>query len=98
MSNESEVYETCAACGALAEIGFIIKEGDDVADVNIEAANADACKNEWQNYLDLAKSVNENVEVEISSQPHDTALHARLRFDCSAEKLIFELKSRSLAK
>ncbi len=98
MSNESEVYETCAACGALAEIGFIIKEGDDVADVNIEAANAEACKIEWQNYLDLAKTVSDKVEFEISPQSNDTELHARLRFDCSAEKLIFELKSRSLAK
>lgn len=98
MSNTCDIHDACMTCGATTEIGFVIKEGDDVADVNITATTAAACQAEWQNYLDLAKSVNDKVEFEISPQSNDSELHARLRFDCSAEKLIFELKSRSLAK
>ncbi|KXF82968.1 DUF406 family protein [Enterovibrio coralii] len=95
-----EEYQVCDACGVTAEMGFVISEGDDVAEVSIFASDKDAAIAEFKNYLALAKEVNENVLhdlnecADVSFDP----LTVRLKFECSAEKLIFELRSRSLAK
>lgn len=97
--NELEVaeHEVCEACGCSAEMGFIIKEGDDVAEVTIFAQGKDVLLAQLQPYLDLAKRVNENYEHQIEEIADDaTQLTARIKFECSAEKLIFELQSRSL--
>ncbi|WP_299022046.1 YfcZ/YiiS family protein [uncultured Photobacterium sp.] len=99
MSNEDQNYQTCEACGVSAEMGFIIKEGDDVAEVQIFANGKDALTAELNNYLALAKEVNKNFKHEVTPlEENSQELTARIQFECSAEKLIFELKSRSLAK
>lgn len=99
MNNEEQEFQPCDACGVSAEVGFIIKEGDDVAEVSIFAQSKAALENEFNNYLALAKEVNANFEYQTSELTEEsTELTARIKFECSAEKLIFELKSRSLAK
>ncbi len=95
-----EEYQVCDACGVTAEMGFMIAEGDDVADVNIFASSKELALAEFQRYLTLATEVNKNVihdlnEAEaLSLDP----LIVKFKFECSAEKLIFELKSRSIPK
>ncbi|MGF1727574.1 YfcZ/YiiS family protein [Photobacterium nomapromontoriensis] len=99
MSNETQEYQTCEACGVSAEMGFIIKEGDDVAKVSIFGGNKAALEAELANYLALAKEVNANFKHEVSPLSDDsTELTAFIQFECSAEKLIYELKTRSLMR
>lgn len=100
MSIEKDVdIQVCEACGCAGEIGFIIKEGDEVAEVMVMAPNKAQLEAEFEKYLALAKQVSDNVEVEVSPlDDNSTELHARFKFEVSAEKLIFELKSRSLAR
>ena len=99
MTNEEQELQTCEACGVSAEMGFIIKEGDDVAEVNVFANGKSALEAELNNYLALAKEVNANFTHEVTELSETSQeLTARIQFECSAEKLIFELKSRSLAK
>ena len=102
MSNKELEYqagEACEACGVSAEMGFVIKEGDDVAEVHVYANGKAALEAELNNYLALAKDVNANFKYEVTPITDDSqGLTARIQFECSAEKLIFELKSRSLAK
>ena len=89
--------EVCEACGCSAEMGFIIKEGDDVADVHIQGPNKATLITHLEPYLALAKRVNEKFEYQVEDMTDDaTQLTAHIRFECSAEKLIFELQSRSL--
>lgn len=98
MSTELEP-EVCEACGCAGEMGFIIKEGDDVAEVTIMATGKALLEAELAKYTELAKQVCENVEWEVSSVSEEsTELTARFKFEVSAEKLIFELKTRSLAR
>ncbi len=96
MSTEIEQPENqpCEACGCSAEVGFIIRENDDVAQVTVNGDNASSLQARFSDYLTMAKEINPAVEHEI--QLEETQLTARLKFECSAEKLIFELKSRSL--
>ncbi len=96
MSNEHEV---CEACGCAGEMGFIIKEGDDVAEVMIFAEGKTLLEAELNKYIDLAKQVCANVEFELTPITEESKeLTARFKFEVSAEKLIFELKTRSLVR
>lgn len=89
--------EVCEACGCSAEVGFIIKEGDDVAEVTIIAQGKEVLLAQLEPYLQLAARVNPNYQHEVDNiGDNATQLTARIRFECSAEKLIFELQSRSL--
>ncbi|MBF9003176.1 MULTISPECIES: DUF406 family protein [Vibrio] len=100
MSNESYVEEeVCEACGCAGEMGYVIGEGDEIAEVSIFANEFAALHAELDKYVVLAKQVNENVKYEVSPLAEDaTELHARFQFEVSAEKIIFELKTRSLTK
>ncbi|MCW8335698.1 YfcZ/YiiS family protein [Vibrio sp. SCSIO 43135] len=99
MSIEQTEAEVCEACGCAGEMGFIIKEGDDVAEVTIFANNKEQLDGEFQKYLTLAQQVCANVEHELSPVSDESKeLTARFKFEVSAEKLIFELKSRSISR
>ncbi|GAB2647847.1 YfcZ/YiiS family protein [Vibrio panuliri] len=98
MSIEQEP-QVCEACGCAGEMGFIIKEGDDVAEVTIFAQGKALLESELAQYIELAKQVSAEVQYETTEVAEDaTELTARFKFEVSAEKLIFELKTRSLAK
>lgn len=97
MSNEQQ--DVCEACGCAGEMGFIIKEGDEVAEVTIRANGKELLEAELAKYVELAKQVSANSEYETSDLEEDaTELTARFKFEVSAEKLIFELKTRSLVR
>jgi len=97
MSNEQQ--DVCEACGCAGEMGFIIKEGDEVAEVTIHANGKELLEAELAKYVELAKQVSANSEYETSDLEEDaTELTARFKFEVSAEKLIFELKTRSLVR
>ncbi len=99
MSVDLEGSQVCEACGCAGEIGFIIREGDEVADVTVFADSKAALESELAAYVELAKSVCANVEYNISDITEDSKeASARFKFEVSAEKLIFELKTRSLAR
>ncbi|WP_070967084.1 YfcZ/YiiS family protein [Vibrio sonorensis] len=99
MSVKAEDNQVCEACGCAGEMGFIIKEGDDVAEVSLYGPNKDTLLAELDKYLTLAKEVCKNVEHEVTPvDDNSTELTARFKFEVSAEKLIFELKSRSIAR
>ncbi|EGA68746.1 hypothetical protein VISI1226_03860 [Vibrio sinaloensis DSM 21326] len=95
----TEQQDVCEACGCAGEMGFIIKEGDDVAEVTIYAQGQQLLEAELAKYLELAKQVSAEVQHEVTPINTDsTELTARFKFEVSAEKLIFELKTRSLAR
>ncbi|KKA43613.1 MULTISPECIES: DUF406 family protein [Salinivibrio] len=89
--------DTCDACGVSAEIGYIISEGDEVAEVTIHGDSNDAVQARFEQYLALAESINPAVKHDFDPQQLDGhRAHIKLQFECSAEKLIFELRSRGL--
>ncbi len=91
--------DVCEACGCAGEMGFIIKEGDDVAEVSVFAPTEEQRVQELEKYIVLAKQVCANVEYETSTENAESnQLNARFKFEVSAEKLIFELKSRSISR
>ncbi|WP_394246188.1 YfcZ/YiiS family protein [Vibrio profundi] len=99
MSQEVVENTVCEACGCAGEIGFVIKEGDDVAEVTIYADSKSQLETEFAKYLELAKAVSSSVEYNVSELNEDSKeLNAQFKFEVSAEKLIFELKTRSISR
>lgn len=100
MSTENYVEEeVCEACGCAGEVGYIINEGDENASVSVFASDKATLQQEFEKYVSLAKEVNENVTYEIDpTSNNETELHANFTFEVSAEKIIFELRSRSLVR
>jgi uncharacterized protein (TIGR00743 family) len=98
MSVEDKVQETCDSCGCFAEIGTIIGEGDDVMDLVIEAAVEADARAKLAAYEALAKQVTAEASIssELSQGANGVILKARLQFTCTAEKLIFEMRARSI--
>ena len=99
MSKLIKEPEVCEACGVAGEMGFIINVGDEVSEVSLFASTKEAVETEFTKYLELAKQVNAAVEHEIKIEEKEQfELHAKLKFEVSAEKLIFDLKSRTLSR
>ncbi|KDM90773.1 DUF406 family protein [Photobacterium galatheae] len=96
MANLQQTEEPCEACGVVAEIGFLIREGDEVSELTFEGENQAAIEAEFAPFLTLAKSVNQNMQHQTIYRHDGKQMTARLQFECSAEKIIFDLKSRSL--
>lgn len=98
MSVKDEVLETCDSCGSMAEIGTIIGEGDDVMELVIEAAAEADARAKLASYETLAKQISAEAQChsELSQSADGVILKARLQFTCTAEKLIFEMRARSL--
>jgi len=98
-TNVKDNADVCEACGCAGEIGFIIQEGDEVSLLAIQAETKAQLETEFNKYLELAKQVSAEVEHEVQPLADDAKqLEARFKFTCSAEKLIFELKTRSLTR
>ena len=86
--------DVCEACGCAGEIGFIIKEGDEVAEVTVCGNSKALIETELAKYVELAKQVSSNVEFEASEMTEEsTGLKARFKFEVSAEKLNSEVKT-----
>ncbi|CAH0530215.1 YfcZ/YiiS family protein [Vibrio hippocampi] len=98
MSNTYEEPTVCDACGVAGEMGFVIKEGDEVAQVQLFAESKAQLEAEIQKYIELAQSVSAQVQYDLTELTEESKqLTAQFKFEVSAEKLIFELKTRSLA-
>lgn len=95
-----EESTVCDACGVTAEMGYIIGEGDDVAEVSIFAHDRESALTEFHAYHQLAMGVSSNVQhdLNLDSDFDFASLTVKFKFEYSAEKIIFELRSRSLAK
>ncbi|WP_261818087.1 YfcZ/YiiS family protein [Vibrio gallicus] len=99
MSQTYKEPEVCEACGVAGEMGFVIKEGQEVSEVSLYAASKEAVEAEFDKYLALALQVNQATEHKIEIiEGEQFELNAQFKFEVSAEKLIFDLKCRSLAR
>ncbi|MDO2949040.1 YfcZ/YiiS family protein [Aeromonas simiae] len=98
MSVEEKVQETCDACGCYAEIGTIIGEGDDVLDLEVSAASEADARAKLAEYRALAAQVSpeSRIQEQLEQAEQGVILKARIQFSCTAEKLIFEMRARSL--
>lgn len=95
MDNEKN-NEVCEACGVAGEMGFIIGAGDETATLTITGADFSTAKSKQAEYLKIAQEINPNVTYEEKFNDDTLTLNVNIHFEVSAEKIIFELKTRHL--
>lgn len=95
MSEDKNTNETdvCEACGTIVELGSVIAEDDTVLVLPFEGADESGVKKLAQKYIDVAKARFESVEVSVEEATTEQGFSCKvtLAFECTAEKLIFEM-------
>lgn len=90
--NKSDV---CDACGVAGEMGFVIGEGDETITITINETDKVKQEARIEQYRSCALSVNKKAR--ITTQEAEAGCDLIITFEVSAEKIIFELKARSIA-
>lgn len=90
--------DVCDTCGSIVELGSVIAEDDTVLVLPFNGADKAAVEQLAQKYIDAAKERFPEVVVstEESSDADGEHLKLALTFDCTAEKLIFEMNMSSI--
>jgi len=90
MSQENDV---CEACGTFVELGSVISEDDTLLTLPFSGPDKASVDALAEKYISAAKTRFETVEVNVSYQENTTSVECEviLGFECTAEKLIFEM-------
>tara|TARA_R110001583_G_scaffold10698_5_gene49125 strand:+ start:47430 stop:47732 length:303 start_codon:yes stop_codon:yes gene_type:complete len=92
-NNNTAEVDVCEACGTFVELGSVIEAGDTILVLPFDGVDEAGVNKLAQKYIDAAKARFEEV---IVTQEHSTteqgfSCKVTLEFDCTAEKLIFEM-------
>ena len=92
---QSTTQETdvCEACGTIVELGSIIAENDTVLVLPFTGPDKPSVEALADKYIIAAKNRFETVEVSVTFEEVNNTVESKvsLQFDCTAEKLIFEM-------
>ncbi|WP_372882816.1 DUF406 family protein [Psychromonas sp.] len=93
MSQDKSTDDVCEACGSFVELGSVIAEDDTVLVLPFTGKDKQAVNALSEKYIEAAKARFATVEVSTQETINgdDVTLQVSLNFDCTAEKLIFEM-------
>ncbi|WP_354624367.1 DUF406 family protein [Psychromonas sp. MME2] len=93
MSQDKINNDVCEACGTIVELGSVIHEDDTLLILPFSGADKAAVAQLAQKYIDAAKARFASVEVTTKETVNADSvdLEVTLHFECTAEKLIFEM-------
>ena len=93
MSQDKSDDDVCEACGSFVELGSVISEDDTVLVLPFTGEESQAVNVLAKKYIDAATARFETVQVSTqeSTGNNGVTLQVTLNFDCTAEKLIFEM-------
>lgn len=91
--NNSDETDVCEACGTIVELGSVITE-DDTELLLPFSGDEEAVALLVKKYSEAAKARFSTVEVNVEKK--NSGVELSLRFECTAEKLIFEMGLSSI--
>ncbi len=93
MSQDKSTDDVCEACGSFVELGSVIAEDDTALVLPFVGKDKEAVHALSKKYIDAAKQRFATVQVstEESTSGDQVTLQVTLNFECTAEKLIFEM-------
>lgn len=89
--NEKDKYESLA-CNCM-EVGTIINEDDTVMTIDLSGANAESQFDTLKKEAAKIGSGNCKISSETLDKNGQPVIRAMFEFDCTAEKLIFQMKN-----
>ena len=98
MSQDQNTNDVCEACGTIVELGSVIAEDDTVLVLPFSGEDKASVEQLAQKYIDAAKERFPEVvaTTEESSDTDGEHIKLALAFECTAEKLIFEMGLSSI--
>ena len=98
ITNECTV-DVCEACGSIVELGSVINDDDETLVLPFSGGDKASVEQLTQKYIDVAKARFPEVVVTklASSDADGEHIQLTLEFDCTAEKLIFEMGLSTIA-
>jgi uncharacterized protein YfcZ (UPF0381/DUF406 family) len=93
---KGDQYVECTECGATAEIGTIIHANDNLAEGVITSDDKHKTIDLYDKYVALAKSITEEVVCNCVDSNEGKVRNYSFNFTCTAEKMIFEMRVRSI--
>ena len=98
MTTVDHMEDVSEACGCVAEVGTIIRDGDDIVMIPVEGDDEADARARQARYVDVAKQACPEVLVssELQTVEGGVVLNTTLQFTCTAEKMIFEMRARSV--
>lgn len=93
MSQDKNTDEVCEACGSIVELGSVITEDDTVLILPFAGADRVSVEQLAEKHIDAAKARFATVEVTTKEtmEANSVTIEVSLHFECTAEKLIFEM-------
>ena len=91
--NNTNEADVCEACGTIVELGSVINDGDCVLSLPFSGSDRKSVTDLAQKYIDEAKQRFPEVIIATKENSDSEGEHCQLTltFDCTAEKLIFEM-------
>lgn len=96
LNSKGDQYVECTECGATAEIGTVIHADDNVTQGEIVSDNAAKTSSLYDRYVQLAESITDEVNCEFTDENAGKNRKYCFTFTCTAEKMIFEMRVRSI--
>lgn len=93
IKSTTQEADVCEACGTIVELGSVIAEDDTVLVLPFTGPDKPSVEALADKYITAAKNRFETVEVSVAFEEVNNAIESKvsLKFECTAEKLIFEM-------
>jgi len=93
MSVTTQENDVCEACGTIVELGSVIAEDDTLLILPFSGPDKASVEALADKYIKAAKTRFETVDVSVEFKDIDGGVESKvsLRFECTAEKLIYEM-------
>jgi uncharacterized protein YfcZ (UPF0381/DUF406 family) len=93
MSVTTQETDVCEACGTIVELGSVISDDDTVLILPFNGPDKASVEALADKYINAAKTRFETVKVTVEFKDAECGVESKvsLQFECTAEKLIFEM-------
>ena len=98
IQSTTQEADVCEACGTIVELGSVIAEDDTVLVLPFAGPDKPSVEALADKYITAAKNRFETVEVSVVFEEVNNTVESKvsLQFECTAEKLIFEMGMSSI--
>ena len=98
IQSTTQEADVCEACGTIVELGSVIAEDDTVLVLPFAGPDKSSVEALADKYITAAKNRFETVEVSVVFEEVNNTVESKvsLQFECTAEKLIFEMGMSSI--
>ena len=92
-TTQTQENDVCEACGTIVELGSVIREDDTQLVLPFSGPTKESVEALADKYIKAAKARFDTVDITVDYKEVESIIESKvtLQFECTAEKLIFEM-------